>query len=163
MLCKFCRNLTKLAKTTKMPPELKHQKRYRATFKRQLPFYSLLSITVCYFICSIDKKRIKPQDINHNTPGFKTSGFKTSGFKTSETSGLQNVRFTKCQVYKMSGLQNVRSSKRLVTKKKTSKYILYLWLVEIRRFCCSHVCRHRDGRVLFSILEGFFATYHHNG
>jgi hypothetical protein len=33
----------------------------------------------------------------------KTSGFKTSGFKTSETSGLQNVRFTKPQVYKMSG------------------------------------------------------------
>jgi hypothetical protein len=38
----------------------------------------------------------------------KTSGFKTSGFKTSETSGLQNVRFTKCQVYKTSDLQNVR-------------------------------------------------------
>jgi hypothetical protein len=53
----------------------------------------------------------------HKTSGFKTSGFKTSGFKTSETSGLQNVMFTKCQVYKMSGLQNVRSSKRLVEKK----------------------------------------------
>ena len=51
------------------------------------------------------------------TSGFKTSGFKTSGFKTSETSGLQNIRFTKCQVYKMSGLQNVRSSKRPVSKK----------------------------------------------
>jgi hypothetical protein len=50
----------------------------------------------------------------HKTSGFKTSGFKTSGFKTSETSGLQNVRFTKRQVYKMSGLQNVRSSKRPV-------------------------------------------------
>jgi hypothetical protein len=36
--------------------------------------------------------------------------------KTSETSGLQNVRFTKRQVYKMSGLQNVRSSKRPVAK-----------------------------------------------
>jgi hypothetical protein len=35
----------------------------------------------------------------------------------SETSGLQNVRFTKRQVYKTSGLQNVRSSKRLVAKK----------------------------------------------
>ena len=46
----------------------------------------------------------------------KTSGFKTSGFITSETSGLQNVRFTKRQVYKMSGLQNVRSSKRPVAK-----------------------------------------------
>jgi hypothetical protein len=52
----------------------------------------------------------------HKTSGFKTSGFKTSGFKTSETSGLQNVRFTKRQVYKMSGLQNVRSSKRPVAK-----------------------------------------------
>ncbi len=40
-----------------------------------------------------------------------------SGFKTSETSGLQNVKFTKSQVYKMSGLQNVRSSKRPVAKK----------------------------------------------
>jgi hypothetical protein len=37
--------------------------------------------------------------------------------KTSETSGLQKVRFTKRQVYKMSGLQNVRSSKRPVAKK----------------------------------------------
>jgi hypothetical protein len=34
-----------------------------------------------------------------------------SGFQTSETSGLQNVRFTKCQVYKTSGLQNVRLQK----------------------------------------------------
>jgi hypothetical protein len=49
--------------------------------------------------------------------GFKTSGFKTSSFKTSETSGLQNVSFTKRQVYKMSGLQNVRSSKCPVAKK----------------------------------------------
>jgi hypothetical protein len=39
-----------------------------------------------------------------------------SGFKTSETSGLQNVRFTKRQVFKMSGLQKVRSSKRQVFK-----------------------------------------------
>jgi hypothetical protein len=49
------------------------------------------------------------------------SGFKTSGFKTSETSGLQNVRFAKRQVYKMTGLQNVRSSKRPVAN-KTSIY-----------------------------------------
>ena len=63
-----------------------------------------------------------------------------------KTSGLQNVRFTKCQVYKTSGLQNVRLQ-------KTSIYILYLWLVEICRFCCSHVCRQSDGCVLLSILE----------
>jgi hypothetical protein len=44
----------------------------------------------------------------HKTSSFKTTGFKMSGFKTSKTSGLQNVRFTKRQVYKMSGLQNVR-------------------------------------------------------
>jgi hypothetical protein len=43
-----------------------------------------------------------------------------------KTSGLQNVRFTKRQVFKTSGC------------KKTSKNILYLWLVEIRRLCCSH-------------------------
>ncbi len=53
----------------------------------------------------------------HKTSGFKTSGFKTSGFKTFETSGLQNVRFTKRQVYKMSGLQNGRSAKRPVAKR----------------------------------------------
>jgi hypothetical protein len=68
----------------------------------------------------------------YKTSGFKTSGFQTSGFKTSETSGLQNVSFAKRQVYKMSGLQNIRPSKRLVAK-KTSIYILYLSLVEIRR------------------------------
>jgi hypothetical protein len=34
----------------------------------------------------------------------------------SETSGLQNVRFAKRQVYKTSGLQNNRSSKRPVAK-----------------------------------------------
>ncbi len=56
----------------------------------------------------------------HKTSGFKTSGFKTSGFKTSETSGFQNVRFTKCQVYKTSGLQNVRLQKNIHI------YILYL-------------------------------------
>jgi hypothetical protein len=59
------------------------------------------------------------------------------------------------QVYKTSALQNIRcqnirSSKRPV-EKKTSIYILYLWLVEIRRFYCSHVCR----LCFISILEGF--------
>jgi hypothetical protein len=39
----------------------------------------------------------------------------------------------------MSGLQNVWSSN----------------LVEIRRFCCSNVCRQSDVCVLFSIFEGF--------
>ncbi len=77
-----------------------------------------------------------------------------------KTSGLQNVRLTKRQVYKTSGLQNVRSSKRPVAKKHP--YILYSWLVDIIRFCCSHVCRQSDGCFLFSILEGFFAIYHHN-
>ncbi len=59
----------------------------------------------------------------YNWYTHKTSGFKTSGFKATEMSGLQNVRFTKRQVFKTSGC------------KKTSIYILYLWLVEIRRFC----------------------------
>ncbi len=81
----------------------------------------------------------------HITSGFKTSGFKTSGFKTSGTSGLQNVRFTKRQVFKTSGC------------KKTSINILYLWLVEIRRLCCSHVCRQSDGCVLFSSFEVFLS------
>jgi hypothetical protein len=59
---------------------------------------------------------MQPKRYTHKTSGFKTSGFKTSGFKTSETSGLQNVRFTKRHVYKMSGLQNVRFTKRQVEK-----------------------------------------------
>ncbi len=54
----------------------------------------------------------------------RTSGFQTSGFKTSEASGLQNVRFTKSQVYKMSGLQNVRSSKPPGAKKNIHIYSL---------------------------------------
>jgi hypothetical protein len=45
----------------------------------------------------------------------------------SETSGLQNVSFTKRQVYKMLGLQNVRFTKRQVFKtsgcKKNHPYI----------------------------------------
>jgi hypothetical protein len=73
-----------------------------------------------------------------------------------KTSGLQNVRFTKCQVYKTSGLQNVRLQKNIYI------YVQYFWLVKIRRFCCSHVCRQSDGCVLFSTLEGCFAIYHHN-
>ncbi len=69
-------------------------------------------------ICmSSDVLWVYPCRYTHKTSGFKTSGFTTSGFKTSETSGLQNVRFTKRQVYKMPGLQNVRSSKRPVAKK----------------------------------------------
>jgi hypothetical protein len=67
----------------------------------------------------------------------------------------------KRQVYKTSGLQNVRFTKRQVFKtygcKKTSIIILYLWLVEIRRLCCSHVCRQSDGCVLFSIFEVFLS------
>ncbi len=63
------------------------------------------------------KNRQTYKRYTHKTLGFKTSGFKTSGFKTSETSGLQNIRFTKSQVYKMSGLQNVRFSKHPVEKK----------------------------------------------
>jgi hypothetical protein len=91
------------------------------------------------------KKNPRNFAIFHFFEGYthKTSGFKTSGFKTSETSGLQNVRFTKRQVFKTSCC------------KKTSIHILYLWLVEIRRFCCSHVCWKSDGCVLFSILEVF--------
>ncbi len=54
---------------------------------------------------------VHPQNV-----GFqKRQVLKTSGFKTSETSGLQNVRFTKCQVYKTSGLQNVRLQKNIHT------------------------------------------------
>ncbi len=85
----------------------------------------------------------------HKTSGFKTSGFKTFGFKTSVTSGLQNVRFTKCQVYKTSDLQNVR------LQKKHPCIFCTCGCWKTRRFCCSHVCRQSDVCVLFSILEVF--------
>ncbi len=58
-------------------------------------------------------KRYTHKMSGFKTSGFKTSGCKTSGFKTSETSGLQNVRFIKSQVYKMSGLQNIRLQKNI--------------------------------------------------
>ncbi len=92
--------------------------------------------------------------------------FQNVRFQNVRFQNVWNVRFTKRQVCKTWGLENVRFTKRQVFKmsrcKKTSKYILYLWLVEIRRFCCSHVCWQSDGCVLFSIWEGFFAIYHHN-
>ncbi len=74
-----------------------------------------------------------------------------------KTLGLQNVRFTKCQVYKTSGLQNIR------LQKKHPCMFCTCGCWKTRRFCCSHVCRQSDGCVLFSILEGCFAIYHHNG
>jgi hypothetical protein len=52
----------------------------------------------------------------------KTSGFKTSGFNTSETTGLQNVKFTKHHVYKTSGLQNIRLQYARFQNVLTSKY-----------------------------------------
>jgi hypothetical protein len=42
--------------------------------------------------------QVHPQNVR-----FQNVSFKTSGFKTSETSGLQNVSFTKRQVHKTSG------------------------------------------------------------
>jgi hypothetical protein len=58
-------------------------------------FYSKYKIV---WSTETDVSWVHPQNV-----GFKTSGFKMSGFKTSETSGLQNVRFTKRQVFKTSG------------------------------------------------------------
>ncbi len=90
--------------------------------------------------------RVHPQNVRFQNVRFQNVRFQN----------VWNVRFTKRQVCKTSGLQNVRFTKRQVFKtfgwKKTSIYILYLWLVEIRRFCCSHVCRQSDGCVLFFIL-----------
>jgi hypothetical protein len=75
----------------------------------------------------------------HKTSGFKTSGFETFGFKTSEKAGLQNVRFTKRQVFKMSGCKMsglkmsllVNISKRLFSK----KYIDLTYVVDFHKAC----------------------------
>ncbi len=114
-------------------------------------------MSIVTLACLVGWKKVHPQNV----------GFQNVRFQNVRFQNVWNVRFTKRQVYKTSGLQNVWFTKRQVFKtsgcKKTSMYVLYLWLVEIRRFCCSHVCRQSDGCVLFSILEVFFAIYHHNG
>ena len=56
--------------------------------------------------------------------------FKSSGFKTS---GLQNVRFTKRQVYKTSGLQNVMFTKRHVSKRLVSKRPVFKFYIFIKQ------------------------------
>ncbi len=97
------------------------------------------------------------ENYTHKTSVCKTSGFKTSGFETSETSGLQNVRFTKCQVYKTSGLQNVRLQKNI------QKYSVLVvgGNPQVMLQPCSHVSRQSDGCVLFchrySYVTGFSA------
>jgi hypothetical protein len=89
------------------------------------------------------------------------SGFKTSGFKTSETSGLQNFRFAKRQVYKTPGLQNLRSSKCPVAK----NIHIYSVLV-VGGNSTGSVAAMFAGKmmaVFYSLfLEFFFAVYQHN-
>ena len=98
--------------------------------------------------------------VTQKTSGFKTSGFKTFGFKTSETSGLQNVRFAKRQVYKTSGLQNVRSSKRLVAKKL---HIYSVLVVGGNLQVVLQPCLQAKWWLCFILyFTGFFAIYHHN-
>ncbi len=84
--------------------------------------------------------------------------FQNVRFHNVRFQNVWNVSFTKRQLCKTSGLQNVRYTQRQVFKmsgcKKTSIYILYLWMVEISRFCCSLVCRQSEGCVLFSIHRG---------
>ncbi len=94
------------------------------------------------------------QRYTHKTSGFKTSGFKTSGFKTSEMSGLQNVNFTKHQVYKMSGLQNIRSSKHPVAKKHPYKFCTCGWWKSAGSVAAMFACTVMA--VFYSLfLEGF--------
>ncbi len=79
---------------------------------------------------------------------FQNVRFQNVWFQMSEMSGLQNVRFTKRQVYKTSGLQNVRFTKCQVFKTSGCKklpYILYSVLVvgrntQVLLQPCLHVC-----------------------
>jgi uncharacterized protein YjbI with pentapeptide repeats len=106
-------------------------------------------------------QNVKFQNVRFQNVRFQNVRFQNVRFQNVRFQNVWNVRFTKCQVYETSGLQNVRFTKRQVFKtsgcKKTSINILYLWLVEIRRLCCSHVCRQSDGCVLFSIFEVFLS------
>ncbi len=85
----------------------------------------------------------------------KTSVFKTSGFKTSEMSGLQIVRFTKCQIYKTSGLQNVWLQKNIhicsVLVVGGNLQVLLQPCLQAKWFLC-----------FIFYFRGFFAIYHHN-
>ncbi len=103
----------------------------------------------------------------HKTSGFKTSGFKTSGFKTSEMSGLQNVRFTKRQVYKTSVLQNVRFTKRQVFKTSGCKKHSYIYSVLVvggnPQFLLQPCLQVKWWLCFILYFRGFFAIYHHNG
>jgi hypothetical protein len=84
-----------------------------STNKQKYLFVSLLSLAVLHGRSDNPPVvTVHPQNVR-----FQNVWFQNVRFQTSETSGLQNVRFTKHQVYKMSGLQNVRSSKRPVAKK----------------------------------------------
>ncbi len=78
----------------------------------------------------------------------------------SETSGLQNVRFAKRQVYKMSGLQNVRSSKRPFAK---NIHICSVLVVGGNPQVLLQPCLQAKGWLCFILyFKGFFAIYHHN-
>ncbi len=86
----------------------------------------------------------------------KTSVFKRPSFKTSETSGLQNGRFTKCQVYKTSGLQNVRLPKNI------HKYSVLV--VGGNPQVMLQPCSQAKWWLCFIFyFWGFFVIYHHNG
>jgi hypothetical protein len=107
-----------------------------------------ISAPFCVIVFRHSKKRY-----THKTSGFKTSGFETFCFKTSETLGLQNVSFTKRQVYKTSGLQNVWLQK--------NPYIFCTcgWWKSAgsvaATFDVNSFYSLLHGSVLFSILEGF--------
>jgi hypothetical protein len=137
MTKKFCNVLTQNVKDGPLDPV------YLIKIAKDKTRYEACCIFESHLKGTPTKRQVSKRQVS------KRSVSKRLKRQVYKTSGLQNVRFTKCQVYKTSGVQNVR------LKKKTSIYILYLWLVEIRRLCCSHVCRQSDGCVLFSIFKVF--------
>ncbi len=63
----------------------------------------------------------------------------------------------------MSGLQNVRSSKRPVAKKHPHLFCTCGWEKSAGSVAAMLAGKVMAVFVLFSILEGCFAIYHHNG
>ncbi len=72
-----------------------------------------------------------------------------------KTSGLQMVRFTKCQVYKTSGPQNVRLQKNI--------HIFSVLVVGGNSQVLLQPCLQAKWWLCFILyFRGFFAIYHHN-
>ncbi len=130
-------------------------------------FYSSSLLTNSWFSILL----VHPQNVRFQNVRFQNVRFQNVWNVRYKTSGLQNVRFTKCQVYKMSGLQNVRFTKRQVYKtsgiqnvrlqKNIHKYSVLV--VGGNTQVMLQPCLQAKWWLCFIFyFWGFFVIYHHN-